>query len=364
VEIAWSEIDFDLSATLFGDEPMSSFVARLGVYTTPSEHDSTRSRVVVPLFQLRAQPWSPRSLISIGEYEHAGARLESGFRRVLHLRLALGADCWTKIGLSCLDELSVPFPSLPLQHSYPFPKISGAAAANTGDSVGDFMDRVHAGRADVPRQVFPPSCLPELCQHLLIGQYYQPLPLSKSADALIRCQDHVVCQFQFKNVHDPLSESQLRDEAVKCQLGSGWQSVLVVVAPAGHSIADGATTRIPFEFEHGSVDVIALSKQAVVHFLGARASEAIQPQASLLASSLHHLTLSSPVKLASRVAMSTQLAANRVVFSSRTISAADAHQHAVPATASAAAVSACAQMGIDLDHPFAPSHVSSDSLER
>jgi hypothetical protein len=201
-----------------------------------------------------------------------------------------------------------------------------------------------------------------LCQLMLIGQYYQPLPLSKSADALIRCQEQVVCQFQFKSVHDPLSESQLRDEAAKCQLGSGWQSFLVVVAPAGHSIADGATTRIPFEFEHGCVDVIALSQHAVVHFLGARVSEALQPQASLLASSLHHLTLSSPVKLASRVSLSTQLAANHTLSPSRSMSAADAHQHAGPATASTAAVSAT---DIDLDHPCAPSHASSlDLLER
>ncbi len=317
LEIAWAEIDCDLDSIVFGEEFMSSFVARVGIYTTPCPHlrRGLRILVVVPLFQLRAQAqaqaqsWFPHSLLSIGEYDHAGARLEKGFRRILHLRMALGADSWTAVGLGSLDRLSVPYPSSPMHRSYPFPncKISSVAIADI-DAAADpnfvainVMDRVHSGQEDVSRQVYSPSQLSALCEHMLIGQFYQPLPMSQSAEVLILCRERAVCQFQFKHILHPLTESQLRHEAVKCQLAPGWQSFLVVAASAGHAIGDRTTQLVTFELDDGRVDVLALSETDVISFLGARAVAALQPPASLLADSMKRLSLSisSPIKQAS-----------------------------------------------------------------
>ncbi len=90
-EFAWAEMVFDMESTTMLDEPMSSAIARLGGYTKPAPGGAGTQFAVVafPLFQYRAQHWSPRSLCAISEYDNPGARLEAGFRRVLHFRLAL-----------------------------------------------------------------------------------------------------------------------------------------------------------------------------------------------------------------------------------------------------------------------------------
>jgi hypothetical protein len=279
-ELSWGGIDFDLNTAVLSGEMLSSVVARLGGYTTTSDSPS-RSRIVVPLFQIRGYSWSPRSLRSISEYENPGGRLETGFRRVLHLRLTYNSRSWSSIALPFLESAGVPFPAEPLKDSFPFPKISSKVGEKRG-GVADFMKKVHEGRPDVKNQVFPVSSLGELCSEARIGQYYQFLPLSKSADALIRCDERTVCHFQFKNLAAPISVNAAVTEAAKCEL-RGWKSFLVIICTAGYE-GDKGEDCIK---DARDVQIILLSRRSVAAFLGANTlSTLAQDQVCTLLSDL------------------------------------------------------------------------------
>jgi hypothetical protein len=246
--------------------------------------------VTVSLFQLRSHVWSPRSLQSISEYENPGARLEAGFRRVLHLRLALGTvDKWATVGLPYLDTMGVLFPAIKMDSALPFPKIVPSAKYEQKEAE-EFMLNVHAGSCDVQRAVFPPKSLSELCEHMKIGQYYQPLPMSSSADAKIRCGESFMCDLQFKNFVTPISERAIEEEAAKCQLPPPWTTFLIVVCSAGHHLGDD-----DHHLTIGSVTVLLLSKLSVEAFLGKNALTSIR-SAKILADSMSRLLVSTPLK--------------------------------------------------------------------
>lgn len=61
--------------------------------------------------------------MSIDELEDKGQHLESGFRRILHLRMAMRATNWPELGLPIL-HVHVPFPEAKLERSYAFPQIA------------------------------------------------------------------------------------------------------------------------------------------------------------------------------------------------------------------------------------------------
>lgn len=99
-----------------------------------------------------------------------------------------------------------------------------------------------------------------------IGQYYQPLPMSMSADALIRCSDKTIVCFQFKNFQRPFPQSSLEEEVIKCGVDE-WNVFLVIVCTEGHLINEGKDTFVV----RGRVTVVLLSADSVAQFLGATA---------------------------------------------------------------------------------------------
>ena len=221
---------------------------------------------MIPLYQFRAQRWSPRSLLAISAYENQGDRLECGFRRILHLRAALssqlGSSDWASLGLPFLDHASVPFPRN-IECAFPFPKIvSQSASPDSSFEVGavELMEYVHsrATHLDVQQQQFPRTLLPALYALMRIGLYYQPLPRSQGADALIRCTEDVICNFQFKNSSKPLSDADVESEARNCGPveSSKWKSFLILVPSGGHSVNGGDDAII----HHGNVCVVLLSR--------------------------------------------------------------------------------------------------------
>ena len=186
VEFAWNGIDFDPDTDSISGEFVSSAIARLGLYTSISPHDPQRRCIEVSIFQLRNQQWSPRSLMSISEYDNPGARLETGFRRTLLLRLCLQqtSKSWTSCGLPFLDKEKVPYPKERVEQSYPFPKIvEGSNMVILKKDVDECMLNIHTYDSIVLKKVFPRRALSNLCKLMKIGHYYQPLPMSSSADA-------------------------------------------------------------------------------------------------------------------------------------------------------------------------------------
>ena len=290
-EFTWAEIDFDPTIAILSGEPIAYLIARLGLYTKSCPRNLHKKCVVMPLFQFRSLSWSPRSLLSIKEYENPGDRLEVGFRRVLHLRLSLGgASNWDTVGLGFLDAF-VPYPKNQLVHTYPFPKIVSVANVPEG-SMANFMTSVHSSSyEDVNRVIFPRSSLPDLCSLMELGQYYQPLPRSSSADAKIRCSDRAMCDFQFKNFAKPLKYSEVVAEVDKVKM-DGWCVFLVIICSAGHEVDGGVNVHVRVK----NVDVLLLSKTSVELFFGKNALSTIANSPSLLEDLMKRLTVASPLK--------------------------------------------------------------------
>jgi hypothetical protein len=181
--------------------------------------------------------------MSIAELEDKGQRLESGFRRILHLRMSMRATNWSGIGLPILDS-NVPFPE-----------------------ARQCINEIHnQNTSSLSHTKYSPTCLPWLCEEMELGQYYQPLPKSSSADALIRCSNRDLVCFQFKNLQSPFSESPLDEEIVKC-IVTGWNVYMVVVCTEGHSINEGED----YFVTRAGVNVVLLSKDSVAQFFGAAA---------------------------------------------------------------------------------------------
>jgi hypothetical protein len=252
------------------DEAITSIIARLGFFRDPVP-GSNEYRILVPVYLMRAMKFSPRSLQCIAEYDNQGDRLECGFRRVMHLRSSLGPNnIWGDVGLPFLDNCSIPFPTKKLENAYIFPKMMNNSL-RTEEEAKKFMDAAHGETAPLQagKTAFAPKLLPFLYSLLRIGQYYQPLPLSSSADAIIRASDRDVVNFQFKNFISHFSEALLEPEVEKSK-ADGWNTYLVIVCTAGHNIqvsGDGDVGRDGM-LVMGAVTVVLLSKESVDQFLG------------------------------------------------------------------------------------------------
>jgi hypothetical protein len=157
-----------------------------------------------------------------------------------------------------------------------------------------FMALIHTGDAGVCKQSFPAANLSLLCQCMQIGQYYQPLPCSSSADALIRCTSTVMCQFQFKNVNHPLTLAEIAEEIPKCHLPSDWVNYLIIVGINGHGLGDGSDHVLV----EGGTTVVVLSKASVERFTGCHVLSSIAPGATMLSEHMGKLTVTTPLKMA------------------------------------------------------------------
>ena len=281
VEISWAGIGLNHDEVYRCDgleEPLSAVLARFGLNSSGVEGESHLRRIEVPLYQVRRQSWATSSLRNIVNYSEPGDRLETGFRRVLFLRLSvLDASNWSHIGLEYLDESSVPFlaDNVDVANIFNFPKISTSARGSV-DTAEQFMDIAHKEwreeavldpdrTASQPpdRQVFAPAFLEKLSTLMKIGQYYLPLPRSSSADAKIRVGPRTMIDWQFKNFMSPISQEDIEKEATLCSI-TGWTVFLVIVCTAGHDVNDGENS----SFTVNGVNVIALSSGSVSTFLG------------------------------------------------------------------------------------------------
>jgi hypothetical protein len=258
LELSWAEISMTNDGTIF-DEPITAVVARLGIYR---DYNSAQSFTLsIPPFLMRMYNCPSRSIISIAESENKGHRLEAGFRRILHLRMSTRATHWQELGLPILADFHVPFPEVRLERSYVFPKIVKQNDRNEVQS-RECMNQIHQDLTP-PRTEFSLNCLPWLCDEMKIGQYYQPLPMSNSADALIRCSDNDLVCFQFKNFQNPFQQTMLLAESEKCKV-QGWNVFLVIVCTKGHSIGHGSDCLETI----GGVNVVLLSLNSVAQFFG------------------------------------------------------------------------------------------------
>jgi hypothetical protein len=259
LELSWAQIIMTDDDTIF-NEPITAVMARLGIYRDYNPDQSFTLKI--PLFLMRMYNCTSRSIMSIAESENKGQRLEAGFRRILHLRMLTRATNWSELGLSILDDFNVPFPEVRLERSYVFPKIVKQNDLTEAQS-REYMNQIHQDFSPLLDTEFSLDCLPWLCDELKIGQYYQPLPMSNSANALIRCSDNDLVCFQFKNFQTPFQKSSLKQESEKYKV-QGWNVFMVIVCTKGHSVGNGSDC---FETIDG-VNVVLLSENSVSQFLG------------------------------------------------------------------------------------------------
>lgn len=211
-------------------------------------------------------------------YSEPGDRLETGFRRVLFLRLlVLDASNWSHIGLAYLEKRLVPFlaQDVDVTNIFNFPKIS-TSARGTVSMAQQFMDVAHQEWTEEAvlnpdrtaiqpsRQVFGRAFLKELSALIKIGQYYLPLPRSSAADSKMRIGPTTMIDWQFKNFMSPISQKDIENETKLCGI-VGWTVYLIIVCTAGHEVNDGEDS----SFTVNGVNVIALSTSgSVATFLG------------------------------------------------------------------------------------------------
>jgi hypothetical protein len=263
LELSWAQISMTDEEVIL-NEPITAVMARLRIYR--NYHENLQSfTLTIPFYLMRLYNWPYLSIMSIAEFEDKGQHLETGFRRILHLRMSMRATNWSGIGLPFL-ELNVPFPEARLERSYAFPHIS-KKIERTEAEAGQCMNEIHNHNTSSLSQTrYSPTCLPWLCEEMELGQYYQPLPKSSSADALIRCSNRDLVCFQFKNLQIPFPESLLDEEIVKCSV-TGWNVFMVVVCTEGHSIHEGED----YFVTRDGVNVVLLSKDSVAQCFGAAA---------------------------------------------------------------------------------------------
>lgn len=277
VEMSWAGIDIDVNTVAVDNEPISATLTRFGLYTSNGSEPNRRV-IETPLYMSLSQSWMPGSLRSIAQYSEPGDRLETGFRRVLFLRLSVvDADKWAGLRLGYLDTAGVPFLSnVKTIDIYNFPKLVKSAAGD-GTTAKEFMELAHECKSEensplyenrdqiqANRQVFSPTLLKELAQLMRIGDYYLPLPRSSSADAMVRIALNTKLDWQFKNFQSPITKRTMIEEAGLCKI-EGWKVYLVIFCTAGHNAnTDGSD----FQFESNGVTVIALSRESVSDFIG------------------------------------------------------------------------------------------------
>ena len=239
----------------------TSMMARLGIFRQDCECN-IRFQLLVPPFILKSLLPSIRSILAISEYVDKGSRLESGFRRILLLRFLFEpCSSWSDVDLPFLSACSVPFPQEHYHESFAFPKIAKQNAW-TEANVHQLMDSVHNARHnDAIRQEFAHSALPTLIKYMKIGHYYLPLSMSGSADAMLKCSESDIVNFQFINSSTPIADSAVDAEA-RNYWADGYRVFLIMVSTAGNDrdtdylkVVDGVT-------------VIILSRSSVQFFLG------------------------------------------------------------------------------------------------
>jgi hypothetical protein len=282
VEIAWAGIEVNLDALYEGNEPLSAILTRFGLNTSAGSR-STRRCIEVPLYLLRSQRWAAGSLRNIVQYSEPGDRLETGFRRVLFLRLSvLEVSNWEGIALDYLDSIGVPFPSVKddMMKIFNFPKLSGSAHGST-NSAQEFMQLAHRqcdenivldpDRKGITkqRQTFSKVWLKQLSELMQVGHFYVPLPRSSSADAMIRLGEKTKLDLQFKNFMNAITKPEMVKEAELCAI-EGWTVFLVIFCSKGHSANKDGSDLI---FTHKGVTIVALSQNSVSNFLGPKLLE-------------------------------------------------------------------------------------------
>lgn len=214
----------------------------MGLYhTRGSDRDPGLQVTQVPLYQLQRQKWAPSSLKAISH--DPGECLEAGFRRIISLRLSiLEVANWSSIGLQFLDAEEVPFLAAETTDLFPFPKISRQARSSP-DEVSNFMDAVHAEQTfEVSRQTFHPCWLTSINELMKIGQIYQPLLRSSSADTMMRAvSNRVLLGWQFKNSAAVDISLMHKEAGTMTNHGKDdWTPVyLIIIYTNGHTVGDG-----------------------------------------------------------------------------------------------------------------------------
>jgi hypothetical protein len=276
LELSWAQISLTNEETIL-NQPITAVIARLGIFRNYNNEDMESFILTVPLYLMRLYNWPYLSIMSfdvlVSEDDKGPSQLlVSGLRRILLLRLSMGATNWTGLGLPILDSM-VPFPETKHERSYyPFPQLV-KKCERTEAEARQCMHEIHHGQTTSPSSLshtsYSSECLPWLYDEMEIGQYYQPLVGStSSADAFIRCSERNIIYFQFKNFQSPFPESSLEEEIVKCSV-NGWSVCLVIVCSEGHSIT--SDDRRDYLVTRDGVDVVVLAKNSVAGFCGAAA---------------------------------------------------------------------------------------------
>jgi hypothetical protein len=203
VELSWTGISFT-DDTMINNEPITSLIARLGIFRQNLEC-GIRFQLLVPPFVLKSLLPSIPSILMVSEHVDKVSLLESGFPRILLFRF-LFEPCptWTDMDLPFLSSCNVSFPK----------------------------------------------------EH-----YHEAFIFLSSADAVIKCSGSDIVSFQFKNSNTPITDNMVDAEATKC-LAAGYNVYRIIVNTAGN-VHDADYTK-----SVEGVTVVVLSKSSVEIFLG------------------------------------------------------------------------------------------------
>ena len=268
LEISWAGFEISKLATI-NEELISSVIARLGMYQLLNK-STEMFRIIIPNFLIDQVEQQGRSLFAIAQYEDNGGRLESAARRSFFIRCSITKPTtWKSLNLSILDDEGIVFPKTSPTAIFPFPKICKKnkwTELEVIETMKYFHEKVFS---DQIKTEFSIDALPEICGHMLIGQYYQSLPRSGSADALIRLNDNTILEIQFKNYQNPINRSEIINNELEKSSIDGWNCYLIVICTSGHNESECNDLVFSPESKNNFVmKVVVLSRQSVIKYLG------------------------------------------------------------------------------------------------
>ena len=164
-----------------------------------------------------------------------------------------------------MDQESIIFPKIKPTAFYAFPKICKDAKCSL-DEITCIMKNIHLkDSSSVCTSEFSKYALSCIFGQMNIGQYYQPLPRSNSADALIRLNDNSIINIQYKNLQNPITSAIIKSERRKALI-NGWNCYLLIICPSGH-YKDSKEDLI-IEKNDSLCKTIVLSRLSVKRYLG------------------------------------------------------------------------------------------------
>lgn len=229
-------------------------------------------RIIAPKFLFDDLERNNKSLCAIAQYEDKGGRLESAARRAFFIRCSstLPIINWTSLHLPTLDKEGIVFPEILPKKCFLFPKICKDNEWSESE-VNNTMTIFHQNTISLFKfkSEFSKFALPSICKNMLIGQYYQGLPRSGSADAIMRLNDNTVLEIQYKNYKEPIKRSEIIKHELDKSSINDFNCYLVVICISGHDESEDIDLVFSPENSDSFIrKVVVLSRKSVLYYLG------------------------------------------------------------------------------------------------